>query len=1257
MTPEVISMISTTAIRRFTAAFMALAIFTVFASSAVADEGPGDPCSNQLTELIDASWTAPVAGPPWQRNLVRIRLVVPLIGAKISLRLDRPEAAARFVRAYETTVRRFIETGVLLLGDPPQPDLLGMAADVLACIDNPGDQENLPPVADAGADIAAFLGQSVVLDGSGSFDPEGDALTYAWTFEERPDSSIATLDDALSPTPAFVVDAGGIYTLSLLVNDGEQDSAPSSVTVTTQNSPPVADAGPDQTAQLNDIVTLDGSGSTDVDGDFLIYDWTLSERPAGSASSISDNTAVMPTLPIDQPGRYVAELTVDDGSAVSPPDEVVIDTINSAPVADAGTDQTVPLGSIVQLDASASFDIDGDDITYSWSLDEQPAGSAATLDNPLIVDPAFVVDQPGSYLLTVTVNDGQVASAPDDVQIDTANSVPVANAGDDVAAFVGNTVTLDGGASIDGDGDALSYSWTLLSGPSLPALSGAGTSTVSFVADAVGVYVLQLIVNDGETDSLPDTAAVTTSVDPATDTDGDGLTDIEETTLGTDPENPDTDGDGLSDGDEVNEFGTSPTNPDTDGDGFSDGAEASNGSDPTDSDSVPPPVEPEYSIDDSETVEVSVGENGGSFELQIDGGIRAILQIPEGTVGSDLAFSMTPVTAAGGLPSGFDLVTAVRLGPSDTAFSRPPILTFELPADFRNGRIPVAFFTNDDGSEFFLTPIRLADEAPASPDRIALSVSKTSFSVGGIGLIDSTNVVSQSRDISDAERRATDRIGEILARAREEGRGGEFSEESPLSIDDINAISDVLDEWEADVRQRLTDLTNNITNGIVPDDAVEQIQGLVSEALLIASNRQQIDNSEVTRINVLDEIFAATRAGIAASYQQCASADAVVRAESETVRATLLSIEQQLNLGGENSPPATVVAPCRYDAILTPEFTALQLETEPAVVTLTAQVAPAEGFGTPVPVPGFTFDSYAAYGADYNLEPTDNVTFGSTNTATNELTFFVTGCDEESVTVSSPDIFSSATARAQVQPASIQIQPASQTVAVGENFSFTYQIFTADGAQLSNGLDEFPGAELSPSGSFGNLTFSATTISGTATREGPGSLEITAGCTTVSVNINAEIVADEAFAIEWSGTTECPARTYVEAGSAEFSASLASVDEAGVETYQATYSDGEVTAQGTITVAADGSASITGSATEIEAYTEFVPINDIEQATCNCSATSNSSGSGSGFVDANSASISATWSGSGTVICTGPAACEILNGSCSSSGDATITRP
>ena len=178
--------------------------------------------------------------------------------------------------------------------------------------------------------------------------------------------------------PSFTVDVAGSYTVQLIVNDGTVDSAPDTVTISTENSAPVANAGADQTVLVNDTVQLDGSGSSDVDGDSLSFTWSFVSRPAGSSATLSNTKVLKPTFDVDVAGTYTVQLIVNDGTVDSAPDTVTISTENSAPVANAGADQAVLVSDTVQLDGSGSSDADGDTLTFKWSFVSRPVGSSAT---------------------------------------------------------------------------------------------------------------------------------------------------------------------------------------------------------------------------------------------------------------------------------------------------------------------------------------------------------------------------------------------------------------------------------------------------------------------------------------------------------------------------------------------------------------------------------------------------------------------------------------------------------------------------------------------------------------------------------------------------------------------------------------------------------------------------------------------------------------------------------------------------------------
>jgi hypothetical protein len=369
------------------------------------------------------------------------------------------------------------------------------------------------PVANAGPNRTVATGSTVQLDGTGSTDPAGLPLTYQWSIVNKPAGSTATLSSTSVAKPTFVADLAGHYEMHLVVSDAYASSPSSAVNIIAQTQPPIAKAGPNQTVTNRSTVQLDGTASTDPAGLPLMYLWSFTSRPTGSTATLSSTTAAKPTFVADKSGTYNIQLVVSDTNSSSAASTVTISTMNSPPVANAGPNQTVSTGTTVQLDGSQSTDVDGDPLTYKWSFVSVPAGSVATLSNAAIVNPTFLTDKKGTYVVQLIVNDGTVDSTPSQVTISDTNSPPVANPGPSQTVSVGSTVQLDGSHSTDVDGDPLTYSWSILSAPtgSTATLSNSTAVQPTFTADLVGNYIVQLIVNDGTVNSQPATTTISTN--------------------------------------------------------------------------------------------------------------------------------------------------------------------------------------------------------------------------------------------------------------------------------------------------------------------------------------------------------------------------------------------------------------------------------------------------------------------------------------------------------------------------------------------------------------------------------------------------------------------------------------------------------------------------------------------------------------------------------------------------------------------------
>ena len=422
---------------------------------------------------------------------------------------------------------------------------------------------NEAPVANPGGPYSGQPAVAVQFDGSTSTDPNGDSLTYAWDFG---DSSFGS-----GVNPTHVYEGEGVYTVSLVVNDGALDSLAATTTVEIAvppaNRPPTADAGGPYAGTTGEPVTFDGSASSDPDNDALTYAWNFGDGTLGDG--------VAPQHAYATAGSYTVTLVVGDGEFESDPATTTVEVAEQAAPSDGqalydanclschgapwgGPAVDDSLFGLRRVAGSRSCNIAGSifgtsvfpngvpDMQHLQGMSEAEIGAIAEYLNS--------EDTNGERRYVATCagchgNDGSGGRVDEDVHGDSAHEIFEAIADEREMRFMAcmpaDDIELIAGflAGMDDDNDD------------------------DGIRDDDD--------DDDDNDGIPD--------DEDDDDDNDGRSDDEERDDGTDPRDADSDDDGVDDGDE-HEHGTDPLDADTDDDGLDDGEEREHGTDPKDPD-------------------------------------------------------------------------------------------------------------------------------------------------------------------------------------------------------------------------------------------------------------------------------------------------------------------------------------------------------------------------------------------------------------------------------------------------------------------------------------------------------------------------------------------------------------------------------------------------------------------------------------------------------------------------------------------------
>jgi len=288
---------------------------------------------------------------------------------------------------------------------------------------NPVGPVNAPPVVNAGPDQTITLPAGATLNGTVTDDglPNPPAtVTTTWSTVTGPGTVTFANPSAKATTATF--STAGTYTLRLTASDSAL-SAFDDIVVTVNpavpvNTPPVVNAGADQTITLPAAASLSGTVTDDGLPNPPATVTTIWTKVSGPGTvTFANPSAKATTATFSAAGAYTLRLTASD-SALSAFDDVVV-TVNgtapnTAPVVNAGADQTITLPAAASLSGTVTDDGKPNPpatVTTTWTKVSGPG--TVTFANPSAKATTVTFSTSGSYTLRLTASDSALSASDD----------------------------------------------------------------------------------------------------------------------------------------------------------------------------------------------------------------------------------------------------------------------------------------------------------------------------------------------------------------------------------------------------------------------------------------------------------------------------------------------------------------------------------------------------------------------------------------------------------------------------------------------------------------------------------------------------------------------------------------------------------------------------------------------------------------------------------------------------------------------------